>query len=64
MPPFDVAPTAAAKPACIEPAAGNTLADTVACVDHTQTTPSQLQIRRPYKAPTSVRECLVKLIVV
>jgi len=29
--PIDIAPTAAAKPACIEPAAGNRLADTVAC---------------------------------
>ena len=39
--------------------------DTVACVDHTHTTPSQPQIRRPYKAPTSVvTDDLVKLIVV
>jgi len=36
---------AAAKPICIEPAAGNTLADTVACVNHAQTTPSQPQMR-------------------
>jgi len=45
--PVDVTPTAAAKAAC-------RLADTVARVDHAQTTPSQPQIRRPYEAPTSV----------
>ena len=34
-------------------------------LDHAQTTPSQPQIRRPYKAPTSVvADNLVKLIVV
>ena len=51
-----------AKPACIAPAAGSRLADTVACVDHAQTTPSRLQIRR--KAPTSVTDTLTVLIVV
>ena len=43
---------AAAKPACIEPAAGNRLADIVACVDHAQTTPSQPQIRHLLPSPT------------
>jgi len=39
--------------------------DIVVRVDHTQNTPSQPQIRRPYKAPTSVvTDNLVKLIAV
>jgi len=49
--PVDVAPTAAAKPACIEPAAGNRLADTVAFVDHAQ----PAQIRRPLPSPTPLQ---------
>ena len=37
-PPVDVAPTAEAKPACIEPATGNRLADSMCrpCPDHAQ----------------------------
>ena len=56
FPPIDIAPTAAAKPDCIEPAAGNRLADTAACVDHAQPAAD--------KAPTSVTNTLVILIVV
>jgi len=55
-PPIDVAPTVAAKPDCIEPAAGNRLADTAACVDHAQPAAD--------KARTSVTDTLVILIVV
>ena len=56
MAPIDVTPNAAAKPACIAPAAGNRLADTAACVDHAQPAAD--------KARTSVTDTLVILIVV
>jgi len=47
---------AAAKPACIEPAAGNRLADTAACVDHAQPAAG--------KAPTSVTDTFLNSSVV
>jgi len=55
MAPIDVTPNAAAKPACIAPAAGNRLADIVACVDHAQPAAD--------KEPTSVTDNLTVLIV-
>jgi len=60
-PSVEVVPTAAAyKPACIEPAVGNRLADTIACVDQTQTTLSQPPIRRPLPSPTPLVGCAVQ----